>query len=349
MSHDYRAVQWTPFKKTYDLFLGLGIVGFIAAFVVLSAMTQPAGESFAPIQLLIAATGTLAFSLLTFVLSIGPLARLTDRAKPFLYNRRHLGVVTFLLGLMHGGLVLLWYHGFSETNALVSLLASNPRYDSLQGFPFESLGVIAFFVLFVMAATSHDFWNANLGPGLWKAIHMSVYVAYALLVGHVMLGFIQSQKSLIYTALMSMGSVWLVSIHLLASFKSSPAVGHTDGTWLSVAPVGAFKEGRAQIATPPKGERIAIFLHRGALSAVSNVCRHQGGPLAEGKVIDDCITCPWHGFQYRLRDGRSPEPFTEKIATYNVKVEAGEVYVDPHPNPPGTDVQPVLLGEARTA
>ncbi|NRA29838.1 MAG: (2Fe-2S)-binding protein, partial [Parvularculaceae bacterium] len=86
---------------------------YLATFLGIGAAVQPEGESFTPIQALITASGTLAFTLLTFILSIGPLARLTDRFKPFLYNRRHLGVTTFILGLMHAGLVLLWYHGFS--------------------------------------------------------------------------------------------------------------------------------------------------------------------------------------------------------------------------------------------
>jgi sulfoxide reductase heme-binding subunit YedZ len=48
------------------------------------------------------------------------------------------------------------------------------------------------------------------------------------------------------------------------------------------------------------------------------------------------VTCPWHGFQYRLEDGRAPAPFTEKLATYRVRLRAGAVEVDPRPLPPGT-------------
>lgn len=343
MSHDYRMVQWTGFKKRYDTFMLVGVVLFLTVFFIVTAIGQPEGESLHPVQIAIAAFGTLAFCKLTFILSIGPLARLSDRFIPFLYNRRHLGVITFIIALLHAGLVLMWYHGFSDTNVFVSLLASNPRYDSLQGFPFESLGVLAFFVLFLMAATSHDFWNANLGPGLWKAIHMSVYGAYVLLVGHVMLGFVQDQSSVVYPALVAAGAIWLTGLHLLAAGKQPPASPAEQTGWLKVGAVSTFVESRAQIATPPQGERIAVFLHKGHFSAVSNVCRHQGGPLGEGKVIDDCITCPWHGFQYRLEDGRSPEPFTEMIATYRVKVEDGEVFVRLEPNPPGTSEQPVPL------
>ena len=52
-------------------------------------------------------------------------------------------------------------------------------------------------------------------------------------------------------------------------------------------------------------------------------------------MIDGCITCPWHGYQYRLEDGRAPPPFTEKLATYRLRVRDGIVEVDPQALPPG--------------
>ncbi|MFT4977044.1 MAG: sulfoxide reductase heme-binding subunit YedZ, partial [Myxococcota bacterium] len=80
-------------------------------------------------------------------------------------------------------------------------------------------------------------------------------------------------------------------------------------------------------------------------SAISGVCRHQGGPLAEGRIIDGCVTCPWHGYQYRPETGASPPPFTETVPTFRVRVEAGRVWVHPTPLPPGTPVEPALTGE----
>ncbi len=90
-------------------------------------------------------------------------------------------------------------------------------------------------------------------------------------------------------------------------------------------------------------ERIAIFRHEGKISVVSNVCKHQNGPLGEGKIVDGCITCPWHGFQYAPETGASPPPFTEKVSTFNVRVRDGRVLVDPRPNAPGTRVEPALI------
>ena len=45
---------------------------------------------------------------------------------------------------------------------------------------------------------------------------------------------------------------------------------------------------------------------------------------------------PWHGWQYRLSDGCAPPPFTEKLATYPVRIRNGVVEVGPHALPPGT-------------
>ena len=191
--------------------------------------------------------------------------------------------------------------------------------------------------MFLMAATSHDFWNANLGPGVWKALHMGVYVVYGLIVAHIALGAIQFEKHPLYLTLLCAGSSTVIGLHLftgMASLRPSNRTG-IDG-WLKVAAIEDMEDARAKIIRPKGGEAIAVFRQGAEVSAVSNVCRHQGGPLGEGKIVDGCITCPWHGFQYRLEDGRSPEPFTEKIATYATKIIDGVVYVNPAPNPPGT-------------
>lgn len=135
MSHGFRAVQWTPFKRRFDAWMGAGIGTDLASFLGVTAWLPPAGESFTPAQAVIRATGTLAFLMLSFLLCIGPLARLTPRFKPFLDNRRHLGVATCLVAAVHAAVVLVWYHGFGVLAPLVSLLASNPRDDALARFP----------------------------------------------------------------------------------------------------------------------------------------------------------------------------------------------------------------------
>jgi nitrite reductase/ring-hydroxylating ferredoxin subunit len=107
-----------------------------------------------------------------------------------------------------------------------------------------------------------------------------------------------------------------------------------------VGAAAAVPEGRAVTAVVA-GERVAVFRHEGRLSCVSAVCRHQNGPLGEGRIIDGCITCPWHGYQYRPDSGTSPPPFTDTIPTFNLRVHDGRVLVHERPNPPGTPVAPV--------
>ncbi len=349
MSHGYRPVSWNAFKHRFDAWMLAGMGVYLAAFVAGSLWAPPAGQGFTAMQIGIRASGTLAFGMLTFLLCIGPMARVTPRFKPFLYNRRHLGVATCVVALVHAVLVTLWYHGFGVLNPWVSLLVSNPRYGSLSGFPFEVLGMVALAIMVLMAATSHDYWNANLGPRRWKAIHMAVYLAYALLVAHVALGALQSEPQPWYAVLLVLAFVSVAGLQVGTAFFASGAdVNLNSGEalgpqWLRVGPALEIPDNCARVVEPEGAERIAVFRFDGKVAAVSNVCRHQGGPLGEGRVIDGCITCPWHGFQYRPEDGCSPPPFTERISTYATRVEQGIVFVHRRPKPPGTPMAPTPI------
>src|SRR5256712_8939987 len=168
---------------------------------------------------IIRAAGSAAFLLLHVVLCIGPLCRLDSRFLPLLYNRRHLGVVTFLLGAAHGIFAVIQFHSLGDKDPLVSLLTSNQNFRSLPDFPFQQLGFLALVILFLMAATSHDFWLRNLTPPIWKTLHMLVYVAYALLIGHVTLGLLQSETSPWLPFATGAGLVTVLSLHLAAASR----------------------------------------------------------------------------------------------------------------------------------
>jgi nitrite reductase/ring-hydroxylating ferredoxin subunit/DMSO/TMAO reductase YedYZ heme-binding membrane subunit len=354
MSAGFRAVQWNTHKRFYDLALIVGILTYLTGFSLLAPELFPSDHPVTPEIVRTRALGSCGLLMLTLILAIGPLARLDRRFLPLLYNRRHFGVATCLVGLAHAWSAIDWYHGLGRLPALVSLLSSNTHYTSFLNFPFETLGLAALAILIVMAVTSHDFWLAFLTPPVWKAIHMGVYAAFALLVLHVALGVMQSEHSAIVPILLG-GAVALVgSLHVAAAVSEGrvdDAAPALDGTgWLPVGTVEDLRtslpDGRARIVVPPGGERIAVFRNGQTLSAVINVCAHQNGPLGEGRIIDGCITCPWHGFQFRPEDGCAPAPFTDKIATYRLKCVAGTVLVDPRPLPPGTRVEPLTLGAA---
>nr|MBX2852963.1 ferric reductase-like transmembrane domain-containing protein [Phycisphaeraceae bacterium] len=220
MSVSYTWVQWNKHKRVYDAVLALLIVLFVAAYLGISAMATPAGQATSPLILLIRATGSCAIVMLHLILAIGPLARLfPNQFAPLLYNRRHFGVTMFFVGLVHGALVLLWYGGFGIVDPITAMLTMNPRYDSWVGFPFEVFGILALTILFLMAATSHDFWLKNLSPRCWKTLHMGVYVAYASLVLHVALGAVQAERSMVYPLFIGGGALTLISLHLIAGLR----------------------------------------------------------------------------------------------------------------------------------
>jgi len=186
---------------------------------------------------------------------------------------------------------------------------------------------------------------------------MLVYVAYGLLVLHVTFGILQAELSTVYVIAVGIGFITVLTLHLIAGLgeipadrdvsrkskfrKHEPGITALDG-FVHVCSVNDILENRARIVCLG-GERVAIFKYDGKISAVSNVCQHQNGPLGEGKILDGCITCPWHGYQYRPETGASPPPFVEKVPTFNVRVESGKVLVHPLPNPPGVRVEPALI------
>jgi len=346
MGVSYQAVGWNRQKRIYDRTLLLGILLYLGLFVGLGFVLHPAARLE---TLLIRGLGSCAFLLLHIVLSIGPLCRIDRRFLPLLYNRRHLGVATFVVALAHGVFSLIQFHLLGDLNPLVSMLAGNTRFDSIAQFPFQPLGAIALTILFLMAATSHDFWLANLTAPTWKALHMLVYVAYGVLVMHVALGVLQAETSPVWTGAVALGAVWLIGLHLVSGWRERPLdrelhKGAQD--FVDVCAVAEIPADRARVVTLA-GERVAIYHYDDKVSAVSSVCQHQNGPLGEGRVIDGCITCPWHGYQYEPHTGRSPAPFTEKVPTFRVRVQAGRVLVDPRPLPAGTEVAPAEIGEPR--
>jgi methionine sulfoxide reductase heme-binding subunit len=349
MGVEYRAVQWNRQKRIYDFVLVGGVAALLLTFIGATKILFPL---ITDEILLIRAFGVAAFILLHLILCIGPICRLNACFLPLLYNRRHAGVTMALLSLVHAVLVITTYHAGSDTNSILSIFISDSSRGSPLGIPFQPLGFVALVILLLMAATSHDFWLANLTAPVWKALHMLVYVAYALLVLHVALGVLQAEASPVYVLFTAVGFVTVLGLHVVAALREAPGDSERDSTssegFVEVCRADQIREGRARIVCL-SGERVAIFKYDGKISAVSNVCQHQNGPLGEGRVIDDCITCPWHGYQYLPDTGASPPPFVEKVPTFNVRVKNGRVFIHPKPNPTGTRAQPALIEQSLAA
>ena len=337
MGASYTAVGWNRQKKNYDWLIAAFCLAYLVIFISITLLFN---EQATFETLLLRSTSTLALLLLHVILAIGPLCRINTKFLPLLYNRRHLGVTMFSLALVHGCFGIFQFHALGNTNPVVSLFSSNTNYNSLAAFPFQALGFFALLIFFLMAITSHDFWLHNLSPKVWKTLHMFVYLGYLLVILHVMLGVIQFEKNPLFVLILSIGSCTLVVLHLTAAFKEKKLDDRLfalqqDG-FVYVCNSDEIEDSRAKIFCIDK-ERIAVYRHENKLYAIHNVCKHQGGPLGEGKILDGCITCPWHGYQYLPQNGQSPPPFKEKVNTYNIKVIKNKVWLNPVPLAEGTE------------
>ncbi len=90
---------------------------------------------------------------------------------------------------------------------------------------------------------------------------------------------------------------------------------------LDEIPAGSAKEVEFE------GRIYAIYNTDGVISAIDGICPHQGGPLAEGIVEGTTVTCPWHGWQFDVRSGKTPLGPKIKQAVYEVRIEGQDVLV----------------------
>jgi methionine sulfoxide reductase heme-binding subunit len=341
MSLAYRAIDWNRQKRRYDLSLAGILALSLGTFIGVSLWVSP---NFTAETLIIRGTAIAALLLLHVILCVGPLARLNPRFLPLLYNRRHLGVTLFLLALVHGVFSVIQFHALGDENPLVSVFTAYQRdyrvfsegRVNVSHFPFEPFGLAALVILFLLAATSHDFWLRQLGASFWKTLHLGVYAAYGLLLIHVAFGALQAERSLTYPVLLALGFLGVAGLHLAAARQETRG-DRTQGVpdregFVAVGPPESIGEGRGRVAVVG-GERVALFRHQGRIFATSNVCRHQGGPVGEGRIVNGCITCPWHGWNYQPEDGCSPPPFQEMLATYDTRLLDGQIWVKRQPNP----------------
>ena len=86
-------------------------------------------------------------------------------------------------------------------------------------------------------------------------------------------------------------------------------------------PVG---EGRV---IPVRNLEIALFNVDGAFYAVENTCCHRGGPLGDGELQGNTVTCPWHMWQFDLTTGACANSPGDRVRTYDIVVDGDAVKV----------------------
>ncbi len=78
-----------------------------------------------------------------------------------------------------------------------------------------------------------------------------------------------------------------------------------------------------------EGKRIAVFNVAGRYYATDDACPHRGGPLSEGVLQDDVVTCPWHGSKFNVTTGAvlSP-PARSGVTHYPLRESGGELSIE---------------------
>ncbi len=98
-------------------------------------------------------------------------------------------------------------------------------------------------------------------------------------------------------------------------------------TWKKVAEKGSIKSGSG-ISVDVEGKKIAIFNQDG-LHALDDLCVHQDGSLAPGKLEGDVVECPLHFWHYNIKTGKLLDYLKDvKLQTYPVETKNDGIYID---------------------
>jgi nitrite reductase (NADH) small subunit len=73
---------------------------------------------------------------------------------------------------------------------------------------------------------------------------------------------------------------------------------------------------------------VCIANVNGKISAMDNVCLHNGGPLGGGTVVGGKVVCPWHGWMWDPNTGEAGHSLAAKVAVYPLKIEGEDVLVE---------------------
>jgi nitrite reductase/ring-hydroxylating ferredoxin subunit len=113
---------------------------------------------------------------------------------------------------------------------------------------------------------------------------------------------------------------------------------------IDVGAVEEFDEGVFRLVHA-NGRAVGVALWRGCFYALRNICPHQAAPLCAGRVrpsmsvangagtreTDESapvVTCPWHGWEFSLGNGRSVWNTKYKVRAYDVTVKEGRVLLE---------------------
>ena len=106
---------------------------------------------------------------------------------------------------------------------------------------------------------------------------------------------------------------------------------HHTVSWVDVGEAAAFRR-RALSPVSVGMARVVVTYLNGRFGALSGMCNHAGGPLAEGRLEGEYVVCPWHNWKYHCLTGLGEPGFEiDAVTSYAVKVDAGRLFVSAEP------------------
>lgn len=115
---------------------------------------------------------------------------------------------------------------------------------------------------------------------------------------------------------------------------SQPNLHDKQGAnWINLGPVPKLKTDRRALVKVD-GHQIALFEIDGQLFAINNRCPHEGYPLIEGTVKNDCrLACNWHGWTFDLKDGQALVG-RDPVRRWSAEQRQGDIWIDMTPPEP---------------
>ncbi len=93
-------------------------------------------------------------------------------------------------------------------------------------------------------------------------------------------------------------------VYALGNMVDRHAWRRGGAKWVALDLAGATELAEGTPIKAKAGSNTLVVVRSGStILALDEVCAHAGGPLSEGRLVDGCIECPWHGSRFRLVDG----------------------------------------------
>jgi len=129
-------------------------------------------------------------------------------------------------------------------------------------------------------------------------------------------------------------SAWLGGelVYRMGTLVNRTAWTPTVDEYTAVASADILQPGKlvgAEVEVDGQKVPLVLLKKGNSVLALSGVCTHWGGPLAEGKLVNgNCVECPWHASQFSMADGHVQQgPATAPQPVFEARIRNGTIEV----------------------